>query len=103
MEALHGLTSTQAMSRRVPKTRNVAADISANVYVSWDGRDCPLLAARPPPANVGAAKAHEVCAACMIARKPHRLHYGLGSRHVERDLILAGDMLQARDVVGIGW
>ena len=53
-----------------------------------------------PPAVIGAAEAHQVRAAGVIAREPHRLHDRLGARHVERHFVEAGDLLQAPDVVG---
>ena len=52
-----------------------------------------------PPAMIGAAKPHEVGTSRVVARQPDGLHDGLGSRHVERDFILAGDARQPRNVV----
>jgi hypothetical protein len=49
---------------------------------------------------VGAAKAHQMRATGMVAGKPHRLHDGFGSRHVERYFIQAGDLLQTCGIVG---
>ena len=53
-----------------------------------------------PPAVIGAAEAHQMRAARVIAREPHGLHDRLGAGHVERDLVEAGDLRQARHVVG---
>ncbi len=36
----------------------------------------------------------------VVARKPHRLHHGLGAGHVERDFVEPGDGAQPRDVFG---
>ena len=49
---------------------------------------------------VGAAEAHQVRAARVVARQPHGLHDGLGAGHVERHLVQARDRAQPRDVVG---
>src|SRR5262249_44994663 len=49
---------------------------------------------------IGAAEANEVRTPRVIAREPHRLHHGLGSRHMERDLVEAGDRAQPRHIVG---
>ena len=56
-----------------------------------------------PPAVVGPAEAHEVRAARVVAGETHRLHHGLGARHVERHLLVAGDLLQPAHVVGNRW
>ena len=53
-----------------------------------------------PPAVIGPAEAHQMRAARMILGEPHGLHDRLGARHVERDLVEAGDLRQARHVVG---
>ena len=53
-----------------------------------------------PPAVVGAGEAHQVLPAGVVARQPHRLHHGLGTRHVEAHLVLAGDGPQAIDHLG---
>ena len=53
-----------------------------------------------PPAVIGAAEAHQVRAARVVARQPHRLHHRLGARHVERHFVESGNLLQALHVVG---
>ena len=52
-----------------------------------------------PPAVVRATKAHHFVAPAVVARQPHGLHHGLGSRHVEGNLFHAGYALQALQVV----
>ena len=52
-----------------------------------------------PPAVVGATKAHHFVAPAVVARQPHGLHHGLGSRHVEGNLFHTGYALQALQVV----
>jgi len=44
-----------------------------------------------------------VAAPGVVAREAHGLHHGLGARHVERHLIQAGDLAQARDVGRHTW
>ena len=51
-----------------------------------------------PPAVIGAAEAHDPAPPRMIAGQPHRLHHRLGPRHVEGDLLHAGDVLQPLDI-----
>ena len=53
-----------------------------------------------PPTVIGAAEPHQMRAPRVITRQAHRLHDGLGAGHVERDLVEAGDLRQALDVVG---
>ena len=48
-----------------------------------------------PPAVIGAAEAHQMRAPGVIAREPHRLHHGLGARHVERHFVEPGNLLEA--------
>ena len=45
-----------------------------------------------PPAVIGAAEAHQMRAARVVAREPHRLHHRLGAGHVERHLVEAGNL-----------
>ena len=52
-----------------------------------------------PPAVIRAAEPHEVRAARVIAREPHRLHHRLGAGHVKRHLVEPGDRPQPLDVV----
>ena len=53
-----------------------------------------------PPAVIGAAQAHEPRAPRVVAGEPHGLHHRFGARHVERDLVFAGNADKARDIVG---
>ena len=52
-----------------------------------------------PPAMVGTAEPHQMCAAGVVARQAHGLHHGLGTGHVERHFVHAGNLLQPFDVV----
>ncbi len=52
-----------------------------------------------PPAVIGAAEAHQVGAACVVAGEPHRLHHRFGARHVKRDFVEAGNLSQPFHVV----
>ena len=52
-----------------------------------------------PPAVIGAAKAHQMRSAGMIARQPHRLHDGFGARHMKRYLVEPGNFLEEFDVL----
>ena len=52
-----------------------------------------------PPAVIGAAEQHDVRATRVELREPHGLHDGFRARHVERDLVVARELLQALDVV----
>ncbi len=49
---------------------------------------------------IGPGETNEMRAACVIARKPHRLHHRFGAGHMERDLVLARDLAQSPDIVG---
>ena len=53
-----------------------------------------------PPAMVGAGEAHQMLLASVIARQPHRLHHGLGARHVKTHLVQARELAQPVDVLG---
>ena len=52
-----------------------------------------------PPAVVSPAESHDVIALGVKARQPHGLHHGLGTRHVERDLIEPRDALKPLHVL----
>ena len=52
-----------------------------------------------PPAVVGAGKAHNFGLARVVARQAHRLHHRLGTRHVKRHFVHAGNLAQALHVV----
>ncbi len=54
----------------------------------------------PPPAVIGPGKANEVRPLGVVARKPHRLHHGLGAGHMERNFVLAGNFADALYVLG---
>ena len=100
--ACEGLTSTQAMSRRVRSTRS---DLSPTCRRACRCRraGCGIADARlhvAPPAMIGAAEAHQARLAGVIAGEPHRLHHGLGAGHVEGDLVEARDLAQPAYVVG---
>ncbi len=53
-----------------------------------------------PPAVIGAAEANQMRTGGVIAREPPRLHHRLGARHVERHLVVPGDLAQPLHVVG---
>ena len=53
-----------------------------------------------PPAVIGAGEAHQMRAAGVVARQPHRLHHGFGAGHVERDFVESGNLAQPLHVVG---
>ena len=49
---------------------------------------------------ISTAEPHQLAAARVVARQPHRLHHRFRARHVKGDLVQAGDFLQTGDVVG---
>ncbi len=53
-----------------------------------------------PPAMIGAAEAHQVGPAGVVARQPHGLHHRLGARHMERHFVESGKLFQTLHVVG---
>ncbi len=98
--ACNGLTSTQAMSRRLLSTRRrVLRHVVQGVGLARRHRisDAGLNVA--PPAVIGAAEANEMGAARVIAREPDRLHHRFGAGHVERYFVESGNLPQALDVV----
>ncbi len=99
--ACSGLTSTQAMSRRVRSTlQRILRHVLQRVGLVRRHRVADAGLHVAPPAVIGAAEAHHVGAAGVIAREPHRLHHRLGAGHVERHFVEAGDFRQPRDVLG---
>ena len=53
-----------------------------------------------PPTVVRATEAYQLVAPAVVSRQAHGLHHRLGARHVKRDLIHAGDALEAHQVIG---
>ena len=100
--ACSGLTSTQAMSRRLSQhaQRRLVHVLAACRSRAPATRIADARLHIAPPAVVGAAEAHQVAAPRVIARQAHRLHHGLGARHVKGNLIHAGDLEQPAHVVG---
>ena len=52
-----------------------------------------------PPAVIGACETHQMRAAGVVAREPHRLHHGFRAGHVERDFVESGNLAEAPHVV----
>jgi hypothetical protein len=72
--------------------------MSCKVYVVRRQRVADARLHVPPPAVVGAAEAHEMRAAGVIAGQAYRLHDRLGARHVKRHFVEPRDRQQPANV-----
>ena len=52
-----------------------------------------------PPAVIGTGKTNNLAPARVVPGEAHRLHHGLGTRHVERHFVLARDRAESLHVV----
>ena len=98
MQRLQGVTSTQAMSRRVRNTPGALLHVLECERLVRGHRITDSRLHFAPPTVISPAEPDQLSSR-VIPCQTHRLHHSFGARHVKRNFIVPGNFPQTLNVL----